>query len=142
VSFGLRLRQWHEYYIFFLLHEELVSTSSETCNNMLLCGYNSTNLLLLLPNTQPIIMIQTDIHNTMLAIKKLQGLMHTIYCLEQLINFKSTSKMTIRVLCSQGHSLAALCFQAHRKMCAYILVVKCTVSGQCCQAEIFIYKDV
>jgi hypothetical protein len=50
VGFGLRLMQWHEYYIFVLQHEGLVSTSSETRNNKLLHGYNSVNLLLLLPN--------------------------------------------------------------------------------------------
>jgi hypothetical protein len=51
LSFGLRLIQWHEYYIFFLQCEGLVSTSRETCNDMFLCGYNSANLLWLLPNT-------------------------------------------------------------------------------------------
>ena len=96
VSFGLRLMQWHEYYIFVLQHEGLVSTSSETRNNKLLHGYNSANLLLLLPNAQSIIKIQTDMCNTILSIRVLQGLMHTIR-LEPLVDFRSTSKMTIRV---------------------------------------------
>ena len=96
VSFGLRLMQWHEYYIFVLHREGLVSTSSKTCNNKLLHGYNSANLLLLLPNAQSIFKIQTDMRNTILSIRVLQGLMHTIR-LEPLVDFRSTSKMTIRV---------------------------------------------
>ena len=112
--------QWHEYYIFVLQHEGLVSTSSETRNNKLLHGYNSANLLLLLPNAQSIIKIQTDMCNTILSIRVLQRLMHTIRRLELLVDFRSTSKMTIRVQRSQGHSLVALCFEAHRKMCVYI----------------------
>ena len=134
--------QWHEYYIFVLQHEGLVSTSSETRNNKLLHGYNSANLLLLLPNAQSIIKIQTNMHNTILSIRLLQGLMNIIRHLEPLVDFRSTSKMTIRVWCSQGHSLVTLCFQAHWRICAYIMVVKCTTSGQCCQAEIFICRDV
>jgi hypothetical protein len=59
-------------------------------------------------------------HNTMLSIRVLQGLMHTIRRLEQVVDFRLTSKMTIRVQCSQGHSLVALCFQAHRKMYVHI----------------------
>ena len=69
VSFGLRLMQWHEYYIFVLHREGLVSTSSKTRNNKSLCGYISANLLLLSPNIQSIIRIQTDTRNNMLAIK-------------------------------------------------------------------------
>ena len=97
VSFGLRLMQWHEYYIFVLQHEGLVSTFSETRNNKLLHGYNSANLLLLLPNAQSIIKIQTNMHNTILSLRLLQGLMNTIRHLEPLVDFRSTSKMTIRV---------------------------------------------
>jgi hypothetical protein len=51
VIFGLKLMQWHEHYIFFLQSEGLLSTFSETHNDMLLYGYNSANLLLLLSNT-------------------------------------------------------------------------------------------
>jgi hypothetical protein len=36
-------------------------------------------------------------HNTILSIRVLQGLMNTICCLEPLVDFRSTSKMTIRV---------------------------------------------
>ena len=97
VSFGLRLMQWHEYYIFVLQHEGLVSTSSETHNNKLLRGYNSANLLLILPSAQSIIKIQIEMHNTILSIRLLQGLMNTNRHLEPLVDFRSTSKMTIRV---------------------------------------------
>ena len=68
-----------------------------------------------------IIKIQTDMRNTILSMRVLQGLMHTIRRLELLVYFRSTSKMTIRVQRSQGHSLVVLCFEAHRKnVCAYI----------------------
>jgi hypothetical protein len=36
-------------------------------------------------------------HNTILSIRVLQGLMNTIRRLEPLVDFRSTSKMTIRV---------------------------------------------
>jgi hypothetical protein len=36
-------------------------------------------------------------HNTILSIRVLQGLINTIRRLEPLIDFRSTSKMTIRV---------------------------------------------
>jgi hypothetical protein len=46
--------------------------------------------------------------------------MHTIYHLERLVDFRSTSNMTIRVQRSLGHSLVVLCFQAYIKnMYAY-----------------------
>jgi hypothetical protein len=47
--------------------------------------------------------------------------MHIIHHLEQVVDFRSTSKMTIRVQCSQGHLLVVvLFFQKHRKnVCAY-----------------------
>jgi hypothetical protein len=59
-------------------------------------------------------------HNTMLVVRVLQGLMHTIRRLEQVVDLRSISKMTIMVKCSQGHSLVALCFQEHKNnVCTY-----------------------
>jgi hypothetical protein len=75
---GLKPIQLNEYHIFFHLREGLGSTSSETSNDRLLFGYNSTNLLLLLPNTQSTIGIQADMRNIVLAKKIFEGLMHTI----------------------------------------------------------------
>jgi hypothetical protein len=102
VSFGLRLMQWHEYCIF-------PST---------LKGYSELLARRATIHCFVVTTLQTyydyyQIHYV--SHKKLQRLVHTICRLEQVVDFGPTSIMTIRVQCSQGHPLVALCFQAHKE---------------------------